>query len=255
MSEYSNTRNRGKFVGMVFSMQSLGLLVGPLITLAFLFGHVSPWIVWRSLLAIGAIPAAIVIYYRRKMPETPKYSVRAKGDEKKAASNLASYTGLNASINKDDADRVRRLSWIQILTDWRLLGLVIGTAGSWFLMDWALYGNSIMSSQMTSALVPSSITGLAHLIRSTEYSALIFGVAALPGYWLATFTMDRIGRKTIQLTGFSMMALSFGILALFPQLLAGCYFGCQIIQSLHAEIMKSFSLSIYFILKAKIGKN
>ncbi|MGC8515878.1 MAG: MFS transporter [Thermoplasmata archaeon] len=223
MSEYSNTKSRGKFVGMVFSMQSLGLLVGPLITLAFLFGHVSPWIAWRSLLAIGAIPAAIVIYYRRKMPETPKYTARAKGDEMKAASNLQAYTGLKATETGENEEKVRHLSWIQILTDWRLLGLVIGTAGSWFLMDWALYGNSIMSSQMTSALVPSSITGIAHLIRSTEYSALIFGVAALPGYWLATFTMDRIGRKTIQLTGFSMMALSFGILALFPQLLAAAY--------------------------------
>ena len=223
MSEYSNTKSRGKFVGMVFSMQSLGLLAGPLITLAFLFGHVSPWITWRALLAIGAIPAAIVIYYRRKMPETPKYTIRVKGDEKKAASNLQSYAGITVtSTGKDDA-KVKRLSWIQILTDWRLLGLVVGTAGSWFLMDWALYGNSIMSSQMTSALVPSAITGIAHLIRSTEYSALIFGVAAFPGYWIATFTIDRIGRKTIQLTGFSMMALSFGLLALFPQLLAAAY--------------------------------
>jgi len=39
-------------------------------------------------------------------------------------------------------------------------------------------------------------------------------VAAFPGYWLATFTLDRIGRKPIQLIGFAMMAISYGIMAI-----------------------------------------
>ena len=63
MTEYSSTMNRGKFVGMIFSMQSFGLIAGPLISIAFLSNHVSPYITWRLLLAIGAIPAIIVIYF------------------------------------------------------------------------------------------------------------------------------------------------------------------------------------------------
>ena len=82
MAEYSNSRSRGKLVGMVFSMQSFGLLAGPLISLGLIFSGIDLGLVWKLLLAFGAIPAIIVVYYRRKMPETPRYSLRVKGDAK-----------------------------------------------------------------------------------------------------------------------------------------------------------------------------
>ncbi|MEM3852158.1 MAG: MFS transporter [Methanomassiliicoccales archaeon] len=223
MSEYSNTRSRGKFVGMVFSMQSLGLVVGPLVALAFLTTGVSPFLTWKLLLAIGALPAAVVIYYRRRMPEPPKYSAIVKGKAAKAARDLNNYANINVAVDSQDAKAKSHLSIIRMLTDTRLLALIIGTAGSWFLMDWALYGNSIMANEMLGFLVPKSVTGLPYVIRTTEYSALIFGVAAFPGYWLATFTMDRIGRKPIQILGFAMMAASFGILGAFPFLASSAY--------------------------------
>jgi len=220
MSEYSNTGNRGRFVGMVFSMQSIGLLAGPLIGLALMTTGVPPAIAWKALLAIGAIPAAMVIYSRRKMPEPPKYTSIVKGDNEKATKNLKAYAGIEvqASNGTSNKKKVEHLSLKRILTDRKLIALIIGTAGTWFLMDWALYGNSIMSSTMLGFLVPSTVTGIDHLIRTTEFSAIIFGVAAFPGYWIATFTMDRIGRKPIQLVGFLMMAISFGILGLIPVL-------------------------------------
>ncbi|MCL4333517.1 MAG: MFS transporter [Candidatus Thermoplasmatota archaeon] len=223
MSEYSNTKNRGRFVGMVFSMQSLGLVAGPLVALGFLTSGVVPVIAWRLLLAVGAIPAAVVIYYRRRMPEPPKYSAIVRGNVNKAAKDLTSYANINISVTSQKTAAKSHLSIIRILTDWRLLALIIGTAGSWFLMDWALYGNSIMSSEMLGFLVPSSLNGLSHVIRSTELSALIFGVAAFPGYWIATFTLDRLGRKPIQIVGFAMMALSFGILGIFSYLATPSY--------------------------------
>jgi MFS family permease len=50
------------------------------------------------------------------------------------------------------------------------------------------------------------------------YTLIIFVVAALPGYILAAFTIDRVGRKRIQWVGFGMMALAYGSLAVFPTL-------------------------------------
>jgi PHS family inorganic phosphate transporter-like MFS transporter len=43
-------------------------------------------------------------------------------------------------------------------------------------------------------------------------------VFAAPGYAVAAFTMDRLGRKTIQAVGFGMMALTFVVLAFVPNL-------------------------------------
>ncbi|MEM0156229.1 MAG: MFS transporter [Thermoplasmataceae archaeon] len=221
MAEYSNTKSRGKLVGMVFSMQSFGLLAGPLISLGLIYSGISLAIVWKLLLAFGAIPALLVVYYRRKMPETPRYSIRVRGDSKAATSNWKNYTGM--TTRADASTEVVKESWTQIMGQKKFLLTLLGTAGSWFLMDWALYGNSIMSSSMLSALVPSTVTGLHHLITTTEYSALIFGLAALPGYWIATFTLDRIGRKPIQTIGFAAMAISFGMLGVFPFLLSASF--------------------------------
>ena len=236
MAEYSNTRNRGRLVGMVFSMQSLGLLVGPLVALGLIYSGINYALIWKLLLAIGAIPALAVIYYRRKLPETPRFSLRVKGDAKTAVQNWQKFTGTHEKILENS--EVIREPWTALLKNRRFALSLLGTAGAWFLMDWALYGNSIMSNTMLASLVPSTVTGIHHLITTTQYSALIFGVAALPGYWLATFTIDRIGRKTIQIIGFTAMAVSFGVLGVFHQLLSSQYV---------AQFLIIYGLSYFFI--------
>jgi PHS family inorganic phosphate transporter-like MFS transporter len=212
MTEYSSTMNRGKFVGMIFSMQSFGLIAGPLISIAFLANYVSPYITWRLLLAIGAIPAMIVIYFRRTMPEPPRYTADVRGDYKLAAKNLKTFTGISSN---EKAGKTVNAQWYVLFRDRKFLLTLIGTAGAWFLMDWAFYGNSIMSNSILSFLVPPAVSGIHAIILTNEYSAIIFGIAAFPGYWLAAFTIDRIGRKPIQMVGFAMMAISFGIISVF----------------------------------------
>ena len=85
MSEYANRKDRGKLVGMVFATQALGLIVGPLIALALLGAGTSNDIAWRVLLGLGAVPAAAVIYLRRRMPESPRYQVQVQGKASEAA--------------------------------------------------------------------------------------------------------------------------------------------------------------------------
>ena len=58
MSEYANRKDRGRLVGLVFSMQALGLIVGPLVALVLLSSGMSGNLTWRILLALGALPAA-----------------------------------------------------------------------------------------------------------------------------------------------------------------------------------------------------
>ena len=81
MSEYSNRHDRGKLVGLVFSMQALGLIVGPLVAIALLGGGVSHALTWRLLLGFGALPAAAVVYLRSKMPESPRFEDAGPGGE------------------------------------------------------------------------------------------------------------------------------------------------------------------------------
>ncbi len=238
MAEYANIKNRGRMVGSVFSMQSFGLVAGPLVALGFIFSGIPISIAWRLMLAIGAVPALGAIYFRRQMPETPRFQIRVKGNYSKAKEQLEKYTGisLESSINEDR----RRVTakWSSLFTDRKFFLTLIGTAGTWFLMDWALYGNSIMSSFMLKSIIPASLPPLEHITRTTEYSALIFGIAAFPGYWIATFTIDRIGRKPIQMTGFLAMAITFATLGIFTQLTSVRYV---------SEFLVVYGLSYFFI--------
>ncbi len=52
--------------------------------------------------------------------------------------------------------------------------------------------------------------------KSLLNHTLMFAIAAAPGYLIAAATMDRIGRKNIQMVGFVMMSVAFALIALIP---------------------------------------
>ena len=91
MSEYSNRQDRGRLVGLVFSMQALGLIVGPLIALLLLSSGIGDGLTWRILLGLGAVPAGAVVYLRSKMPESPRYLAQVQGESARAAQDLTAF--------------------------------------------------------------------------------------------------------------------------------------------------------------------
>src|ERR1022692_770692 len=108
MSEYSNRNDRGRLVGLVFSMQALGLVVGPLVALALLGAGVGDSIAWRLLLGFGAIPAAAVVYLRTKMPESPRFQASVRGDAVQAAKDLAAFSGVSVVHGEEATAAPRR---------------------------------------------------------------------------------------------------------------------------------------------------
>src|SRR5712691_3824971 len=92
MTEYANCKDRGRMVGLVFSTQALGLIIGPLVALGLLGAGASSDGAWRVLLGLGAVPAAAVIYLRRRMPESPRYQVQMQGRAEAAASQMSQYS-------------------------------------------------------------------------------------------------------------------------------------------------------------------
>lgn len=213
MSEYANRSDRGRLVGLVFSMQAVGLIVGPLVGLILLSSGISQPMTWRLLLGLGAIPAAAVIYLRARMPESPRFSASVKGQSGRAAQELHKFAGgaIN-SATAADVDR-RHLSLRQFLTNPRMLTLVLGTAGSWFLFDYAYYGNTISLPSILLEVSPN-----ATLETKLWLTLAIFVVFALPGYLLAVWKIDKVGHRQLQLIGFGVMAACFLVLGAVPML-------------------------------------
>ncbi|HUL27040.1 MAG TPA: MFS transporter [Streptosporangiaceae bacterium] len=212
MSEYANRKDRGKLVGMVFGTQALGLIIGPLVALALLGAGVSDNVAWRVLLGLGAVPAAAVIYLRRKMPESPRYQVQVQGKAEQAASQLADFT--DGKVNGNGSGRPRQEMGLRaFLTSRHWLIMLAGTAGTWFLLDYAYYGNTISTPQILSLISPNAST-----MTKIAIQLAIFAAAAVPGYLLAIARLDKIGHRRLQLLGFAMMGLCFLIIAAVPGL-------------------------------------
>lgn len=205
MSEYAGKASRGMLVTLVFAMQAAGLILGPLFASALLAAHISQDITWRILLAFGAVPALAVYWQRRHLKETPRF-LEASGSQEENGKIVRIDGHTNAQVSVSFWDGFTRL-----VNDKRLAARLFGASAAWFLMDFAYYGNTV-----SSPLVLSALHGDHTLLQKTLTQLGIFAVFAAPGYAVAALMMDRLGRKTIQILGFVMMAISFGLLALIP---------------------------------------
>ena len=213
MSEYSNRRDRGRLVGLVFSMQALGLIVGPLVGLVLLSSGLSSNLSWRLLLGLGALPAAGVIYLRARMPESPRFQERVRGDAVRAAREAAAFSEGVVDISGLRSEPQHRMRLRDFLSDRRMLKLLFGTAAAWFLFDYAYYGNTLSLPVILKEVDPH-----ASLEAKLAWSLGLFVVFALPGYALAVWKMDRIGHRALQMIGFAMMAGTFALLGIVPGL-------------------------------------
>ena len=221
ISEYANRKDRGKLITFVFSTQALGLIIGPLLTYILLISHVPADLVWRIILGAGAIPALATFWLRRQISETPRFAL-AQGDDAgvQRAVDMASGKQTDAAKAGDKSESLKpkqeaknKTRWQELFTTRHWLLWLIGATGTWFLLDIAYYGTTV-STPIVIKLFSPKVT----LPVTMLYTLLIFVVAALPGYIIAAFTIDRIGRKPIQLLGFAMMAISYGSLFIFPAL-------------------------------------
>lgn len=213
MSEYAGTKVRGMLVSLVFSMQGVGLIVGPLVAMALLAAGVSHDLAWRVMLALGAVPALSVYWMRRTMHETPRFAALA-GAHDEAANATGRALGTHSAAPADEGPK-RKTHWLNELSvyvkDRVMLRWLVGASLAWFLLDVAYYGNTLSSPLVVKAINPNG-----SLITNTAVTLAIFAIAAFPGYLVAAVAMDRLGRKIIQAVGFLLMALAFAGIALLP---------------------------------------
>lgn len=207
-SEHAPGRYRGFLVLLVFAMQAVGLIVGPLLASALLASSLPHNVVWRILLGVGAIPAASVFYLRRTIQESPHYKL-----EKKAPLEVSRVIR-ELARDPEEAERKRKAAKkAKSLFTKKWMIYLVGTSGAWFLLDVAFYGNGISSVLIIQTLSPD-----ADLLTHTLIAAMIFLVFAVPGYIFAAKYVDRIGRKPLQFLGFAMIGICYLLIASIPHI-------------------------------------
>ncbi|RYO65326.1 Repressible high-affinity phosphate permease [Alternaria arborescens] len=242
-SEFATTKWRGAMMGAVFAMQGFGQLGGALVMLCLVAGFkdtlkgvtgyadcdgqcaVAVDKMWRALIGIGIVPACIALYYRLTIPETPRYTFDVARDVEKANEDTKQYlSGKHGNGNPDAITQAAQLQTTAQLEVpkasfkdfFRFYGklrngkILFGTAMSWLLLDVAFYGLGLNSSTVLQAIGYASGTTLYEkLYNLAAGNAILVCAGAIPGYWLAVATIDTVGRKTLQLAGFTILTILF----------------------------------------------
>jgi MFS transporter, PHS family, inorganic phosphate transporter len=176
------------------------------------------------ILGLGAVPACIALYYRLTIPETPRYTFDVSRDVERAAEDVKAYiTGKHEGI-PDELRRVEALRRATQLTTpkagwgdffrhygkWKNGKVLLGTAGSWFVLDVAFYGLGLNSSTVLTAIGYVGGSNVYQLLYNLGAgNAILTCAGAIPGYWVSVATVDTLGRKPIQLLGFISLTILF----------------------------------------------
>lgn len=240
-SEFATTKWRGAIMGAVFANQGWGQLLGGIVSLVCVAAWkntlieaedvsqcVGPCItaidqMWRILIGIGAVPAVSALYFRLTIPETPRYALNV--DEESAESNEKSQPGeIQEVTDNDSAPSTKEEEEYQVpkasfkdfwshFGQWKHGKILLGTAGSWFLLDVAYYGLSLNNSVILGAIGYAGQSNVYHNLFNICVGNIILTCAgAIPGYWFSVATIDTLGRKTIQLGGFIILTAIFCII-------------------------------------------
>ena len=191
--------------GMLVTFQQIAIVVG--ITLVYFVnyaiqaGHTRAYLMstaWRHMLASAAIPAALLIIFMLMVPETPRYLV-LKDRDAEALALLKRLVGEAEAQSTLQQIKATLIEHTRPLLTFGSLVLVVGILLSVFqqvvginaVLYYAPHMFENMGASTTQALWDSAI-----------YSGVTMTVFTL----IATFTVDKIGRKPLLIAGALIMS-------------------------------------------------
>jgi PHS family inorganic phosphate transporter-like MFS transporter len=244
-SEFATTKWRGAMMGSVFAMQGIGQFAAGMIALIVTVGfkgslesgknpaacdgvcQLAVDKMWRVIIGFGAVPGCIALYYRLTIPETPRYTFDVARDVVKADTDSKAYLNGKSHGEPDEITRVQmreataeklevpKASWADFFRhygQWKNAKMLIGTAGSWFFLDVAFYGVSLNNSVILAAIGYTGGKNMYEVYYNNAVGNLIIVCAgAIPGYWVTVALVDTVGRKPIQIMGFTLLTIFFCI--------------------------------------------
>ncbi|KAJ4817766.1 phosphate transporter 1 [Rhynchospora pubera] len=232
MSEFANAKRRGALVAGVFSMQGFGILFSALVTMVVcrIFevtqpsgkDHILPHpppsadLAWRIILMIGIIPAILTFYSRMAMPETPRYTALVQRNMERAIAEARSVLEIEMSQLTNIENPIQNM--IPPLNQYGLFSRqflrrhganLAACAISWFLLDVVFYSTTLFQSWIYKSILkpPEHETAFAEAFNLAKFQAIFAITAIIPGYFAAIMTIDRVGRRQIQMLGFLLMTI------------------------------------------------
>ncbi|OWB56603.1 hypothetical protein B5S28_g2510 [[Candida] boidinii] len=242
-SEFATTKWRGAIMGAVFANQGWGQLFAGIVAIICVAGYKDALIVaetsaqcegsciracdqmWRIVVGFGCLPGCVALYFRLTIPESPRYTFDVSRELEKATADAAKFTsGLHGNAESGDIEVLKETEaklteeyappkasfkdFVSHFSKWKHLRILIGTAGSWFMLDVAYYGLGLNTASILATIGYASSKNVYHSLYNQAAGNLILICAgSIPGYWFSVATVDFVGRKPVQLMGFTLLTI------------------------------------------------
>ncbi len=189
LAELWPSRLRGRFNGWMMSFFALGFSLSPVWALVFL-----PTVGWRGTLALTAPFALLVGAMRRVLPESPRWLL-SQGRAEEAEAVVADIEARVARSHGGVLPPVVPVSVPPITRAARRADIVAPGVLRLTLMLWLVWFTEYGVLYTFQSVLPTllALDGFS-LVRSTQFSVVIFS-GFIPGYLLAGYLLDLVGRK------------------------------------------------------------
>jgi MFS transporter, putative metabolite:H+ symporter len=196
-AEYMPGRIRGRATGSMMAAFPLGLALAAGISLAIV-----PTLGWRALFVVGVVPALLLFFVRRYMPESVRYLI-SKGRtaeaertvaeiERQALAQAAPVKVAPAVVApaqlKPDVAAASGVTVFQLLTPERRRTTIL---------LWIVSFCFLWSSNGILFMLPTILTERGFPLSQAISFQLVQGIAGFFGYTACAFLIDRFGRRPV----------------------------------------------------------
>jgi putative MFS transporter len=213
LAEFVARRFRGSFTGALAGFFSFGFVAAALLGYFIVPAYENGW---RVVLVITAMPVVMLLWWRRALPESPRW-LESRGREKEAEAVLEK---IEAGFARDGCvlpEPVVETTAAPGKTGTLLanfLALLVGRQARITIMTWIMWLSITFSYYSFFVWIPGLLVqnGMS-ITKSFAYSLAIY-CAQVPGYFSAAWFNERVGRQAtiasyMLLGGVSALGLAF----------------------------------------------
>lgn len=221
VTETMPRKSRGRWVTGAFSFQAVGMVLAATVSTLILLGMQSDG-AWRWMLLSSAVPAFLLGYLRRGVPESPRWLAR-KDRIDEALTSMGWLLGPKAVADVETkvaaasevGGREPREGRTRELFGRSMRSRTALTAIPWFIMDIGLYGIGLFTPILLAGIFVSGHANSSFISDDLEATAssAATDIFLVIGFLLNILWVERLGRIRLQVIGFVGCAIGMMVVA------------------------------------------
>ena len=193
-AEFSPSRIRGAMAGNLLTAFPVGLIVAAVLSLSIL-----PTFGWRALFALGVVPAILLLFVRRYMPESVRFLL-SKGRVREAEQTVA-HIETEALGRQRTAGELQSMPQVRpelaVKTGVTVLELFTEGRALRTVLIWIVSFGFFWSSNGILFMLPTILTQQGIPLTQAIAYQLVQAIGGVLGYTACSFLIDRYGRRPV----------------------------------------------------------